>query len=266
MLSKNINRHIHYVDWPAQHVLALTTTRHHPSLSCVHKSSLSKFATFNLGDHVGDHHDEIMSNRHCLLSILPKNIFIQWFEQVHGNDVAVIESVSAKAIVADAAITKEKNIALAIMTADCLPILLSTKQGNEIAAIHGGWRPLVGNIISNTLAKMSAPPSDLVAWLGPCIGADAFEVGEEVRQQFIELSPLFEPAFIKQRGSLTPSDDNQDDKYLANLVLIATLQLHHLGITNLNILADCTFSKKDEYFSYRRDGQTGRMASVICRT
>jgi len=266
MPSKNINRYIHYVVWPAQHVLALTTTRHHPSLPFVHKSTLSKFSTFNLSGHVGDNHDKIISNRHCLLSILPKKTAIQWFEQTHGSDVAVIESVSTKAIVADAAITKEKNIALAIMTADCLPILLSTKKGNEIAAIHGGWRPLVGNIISNTLAKMSASPSDLVAWLGPCIGANAFEVGEEVRQQFIKLSPLFEPAFIKQQYPLTLSKESQGDKYLANLVFIATLQLHQLGITNVSFLTDCTFSKKDEYFSYRRDGQTGRMASVICRT
>ena len=265
MLSKNINRHIHYVDWPAQHVLALTTTRHHPSLPFVPKSTFSKFSTFNLGDHVGDNHAKIISNRYFLQTMLPKKTSIQWFEQIHGSDVAVIESVSAKAIVADAAITKEKNIALAIMTADCLPILLSSKQGKEIAAIHGGWRPLVSNIISNTLAKMSTPPSDLVAWLGPCIGANAFEVGEEVRQKFIELSPLFERAFIKQRYPLTLTKESEGDKYLANLVFIATLQLHQLGITNVSFLTDCTFSRNDEYFSYRRDGQTGRMASVICR-
>jgi YfiH family protein len=266
MLSKNINRHIHYVHWPAQHVLALTTTRQHPYLPFVNKSKLSKFSTFNLGDHVGDNPDNIISNRQSLLSLLPKNTAIQWFEQVHGSDVSIIESVTTKAIVADAAITREKNIALAIMTADCLPILLSTKQGHEIAAIHGGWRSLVGQVIFNTLTKMNASPSDVVAWLGPCIGADVFEVGEEVRQQFIELSPLFDPAFIKKKRPLTGSEKNQRNKYSANLVMIATLQLNQLGINNISLLPDCTFSNKDEYFSYRRDGQTGRMASIICRT
>ncbi len=265
MQLKNTNHHLHYLDWPAPKVLAFTTTRQSPFLEH-HSADLTKFSAFNLGSHVGDKHENVVKNRRCLQSILPVNTDIQWFQQVHGSDVAVITSYSDQAIVADAAITKQKNIALAIMTADCLPILLSTKQGDEIAAIHGGWRPLVDNIIAKTIAKMSAAPNEIVAWLGPCIGADSFEVGVEVKQQFIKNSPMFEQAFIKQ--SATDSSDNQikDEKYLANLALIATLQLNQLGVSNVSLLPHCTFSKETEYFSYRRDGQTGRMATVICRT
>ena len=266
MPLKNINRHIHYVDWPAQKVLALTTTRHNPIQPFDQKVDLTKYSTFNLGDHVGDNHEQVITNRHSLLSLLPDNTYIQWFEQTHGTDVAVIESVVDNPIVADAAITRAKDVALSIMTADCLPILLATKNGNEIAAIHGGWRPLVGNIIANTLAKMTANPSEIVAWLGPCIGSNAFEVGAEVKQKFTEQSATFEQAFKKRRELLTQNQENLGAKYFANLALIARLQLNLLGITNVSGLPHCTFSKKNEYFSYRREGRTGRMASVICRT
>ena len=265
MPLKNISRHVHYVDWPAQQVLALTTTRHNRIQLCDQTTDLTKYSTFNLGHHVGDNHEQVTTNRQSLLSLLPENSSIQWFEQIHRTDVAIIESVADKPIVADAAITKAKNVALAIMTADCLPILLATKNGNEIAAIHGGWRPLVGNIIAHTLAKMTADPSDIVAWLGPCIGSNAFEVGAEVKQQFIEQSSTFEQAFKKPRYSLTLSPESQGDKFLADLALIARLQLNQSGITDVSHLPHCTFSQKDKYFSYRRDGQTGRMASVICR-
>ena len=247
-------------------MLAFTTTRQSPFLFNQEHIKLTKFSAFNLGCHVGDDHKTVLENRNRLTSILPKNILTQWLDQVHGNKVIVIKSVTKQAITADAAITKQKNIALAIMTADCLPILLSTKQGDEIAAIHGGWRPLAGNIIANTLAKMSANTNDIVAWLGPCIGVNVFEVGEEVKDQFIHQSKIFNPAFKLQASLVDQDTAEKNNKYLANLALIAKLQLNQLGVSSVSILPHCTYSREKEYFSYRRDGQTGRMATVICRS
>mgnify|MGYP000597818431 CR=1 FL=1 len=265
MALKSTNTNLHYVSWPAQNVLAFTTTRRSPFLTSNKSDKLSIFSSFNLGDHVGDKLENVINNRNILLDSLPKEAVIQWFKQVHGNDVAIIDSFSNKVVIADAAITKKKNIALAIMTADCLPILLSSKKGNEIAAIHAGWRPLVKNIISHTVNNMSAVSKDIVAWLGPCIGADVFEVGEEVKAQFVQQSPTYEQAFILQETISDNVEQHEKRKYLANLSLIAKLQLNQLGIFDINELPHCTFSRNQEYYSYRRDGQTGRMATLICR-
>jgi len=268
MPQKNIKLdiNIHQVNWPAQNVLAFTTTRQHSLLSIDETLDKNAYSAFNLGTHVGDYPQSVLNNRKSLISLLPKKSNIQWFEQVHGNNVAVITTHSNKTLVADAAVTKEKHIALAIMTADCLPILLSTKQGNEIAAIHGGWRPLAGNIIAKTLAKMTADNNDIVAWLGPCIGESAFEVGEEVKQQFLQQSLIFQSAFKPQVSDIVIGKPAEKPTYLANLQLIAMLQLQQLGITNISILPHCTFTRESEYYSYRRDKVTGRMATVICRT
>jgi len=265
MALKNINPNLHYASWPAQNVLAFTTTRHSPSLTSDKLNKLSNFSAFNLGDHVGDKHEDVLNNRNSLLNLLPKDSVIQWFKQVHGDNVAIIESFSEHVVVADAAITKQKNIALAIMTADCLPILLSTKEGDEIAAIHGGWRPLIKNIINKTVNKMTAVNKDIIAWLGPCIGADVFEVGEEVKTQFVQKSTVYEQAFILKEPLFDSKGESGESKYLANLSLIAKLQLNQLGIFDINELRHCTFSREQEYFSYRRDSQTGRMATLICR-
>lgn len=246
-------------------MLAFTTTRHPPYFTSTNLGKHSNFSAFNLGNHVGDKHETVLNNRKSLLNSLPINTDIQWFEQVHGNGVAIIDSYSEKAVVSDAAITKQKNIALAIMTADCLPILLSNKMGNEIAAIHGGWRPLVNDIINHTVNKMTSANKDVVAWLGPSIGSDAFEVGAEVKAQFVKLSPIFEQAFILQDGTFESNNLKEEKKYLANLALIAKLQLNQLGVFDINELSHCTFSRQHEYYSYRRDGQTGRMATIICR-
>jgi len=230
----------------------------------------SPYDSFNLGLHVGDNPARVIENRSEVKSFINKQLLseqlaptvkqaekanIQWLEQVHGNVVATISTVSEQAIVADASITREKNIALAIMTADCLPILLSHKEGTEVAAIHGGWRPLVANIINNTLAQMHSKPADLVAWLGPCIGKGAFEVGAEVKEAFTQLDLAFNSAFVKQGNG----------KYLADLHQIAQHQLEFLGIRVIAHLAECTHQENNKYYSYRKEQITGRMASIICR-
>jgi uncharacterized protein, YfiH family len=273
-------------------VLALQTTRISPQLSL--KSSVSElvsvipalnnekleptklidkasaFDGFNLGLHVGDSTERVTHNRNILKQFISRQLFnkpvtpdsklvdevkIQWLEQIHGNEVVTVTRVDEQAMIADASITRHKNIALAIMTADCLPILLSHKAGSEIAAIHGGWRPLAANIIAKTIVKMHSKPSDIVAWLGPCISKDAFEVGDEVKQAFTQLDVIFNNAFVKQ----------ENGKYLADLHQIAQHQLASLGVTVIASLAECTYQETDKYYSYRKEQITGRMASIICR-
>jgi len=243
------------LSWPVQNVVAFTTTVLHPEQF---KQS-SCYGNFNLGLHVGDNENVVQSNRNLLLEYLPENTSIQWLEQVHGNNVEVIQT-SSDTLVADASITQQKHMALAIMTADCLPIIISSLDGSEVAAIHGGWKPLSKKIIENTISKMKTPIQDLHIWLGPCIGPENFEVGEEVYQEFVSTDSDFKKAFVAVKSS------KNENKYMANLHLIAQIQLEKLGAIYIYSLAHCTFSQPNDYYSYRRNKQTGRMATIICRT
>lgn len=265
MLNKSIKQsnnqaacsEIEWANLPARNVFAIQTSRRAPFNS---RATEGNFQSFNLALHVNDNADYVVQNREALTNLIAKEMAadqleIQWLEQVHGNTVVEVNEVSAIPFVADASITKQKHIALAIMTADCLPILLANKEGLEIAAIHGGWRPLAGDIIANTIAAMSTPPSELVAWLGPCIGEQAFEVGKEVYEVFVQQSDAFQQAF-------TPNGDN---KYFASLHKIAKLQLQALGVNCIERLQECTYSMPHKYYSYRKQSITGRMATVICR-
>lgn len=235
-------------------MLAFQTTRLSPNNNSTESNkSNTAYENFNLGLHVGDCAKKVEHNRQCLQKLLPSKTSIQWLEQVHGNDVAEITKVTKKAIIADAMVTRKKNVALAIMTADCLPILLISKQGDEIAAIHGGWRPLAANIITNTVNKMATATDEILVWLGPCIGKNAFEVSYEVQQAFITQGNEFTQAFQKQANS----------KYLADLHQIAILQLNKLGIHRISTLSECTYFESEKYYSYRKNAVTGRMATVI---
>ncbi|TWX50676.1 peptidoglycan editing factor PgeF [Colwellia hornerae] len=262
-----IYNRLYNVEWPVHNVLAFTTTRLHPqkeTLSPNHSYS-SVYDQFNVGTHVGDNLERVNRNRHSLLAYLPKKTNIQWLEQVHGNKVVTIESHSITPLVADAIITRQKNIALAVMTADCLPILLTAVDGSEIAAIHGGWKPLAKNIITNTVNDMQTANENIIAWLGPCIGEYAFEVGEEVKCAFESQSEKFTSAFSVTREQLTLPKPADNGKYLANLAMIAKIQLNALGIHQVKHLNHCTYADEQQYFSYRRDTITGRMVSIICR-
>jgi YfiH family protein len=239
------NNSIFQIKWPGlEQIQAVTTTRKGGV-------SLSPFASFNLGDHVGDDPLLVAKNRVALQQALQIDQ-IQWLNQIHGAQVVEIIEHQSVSPDADAAFTKQENIGLAIMTADCLPLFLVDDTGTQIAAIHGGWRSLAANIIKNTVNKFSAN-SNVKAWLGPCIGPEAFEVGEDVRQQFLKLSPALETAFIR----------NQNNKYFAHLHHIAKVLLQQEGVDDIDGLNDCTFSLSEQYFSYRRSGQTGRMVSII---
>lgn len=270
MRQKNINcstsaitdSAIEIVQWPVnssidessikKNVLAIQTTRR--ALADTLSEKTSPYHGFNLGLHVGDCPSQVKNNRNFLLGLLPEKTKIQWLEQVHGSDVLAVSQVSEQAVTADAAVTCEKNICLAIMTADCLPILLTSKFGDEIAAIHGGWRPLAANIIDNTIKKMKTPTADIYAWLGPCISNSAFEVGAEVKAEFVEKNECFNTAFIEKPNG----------KYLADLHKIAKIQLEKLGVNQISQLPECTYSNTDKYYSYRKNAITGRMATLIC--
>lgn len=269
-LKKNINRSndtvknsaIELVQWPllstrskndiAEKVLAIQTTRVAPNDSF--NDQASPYQSFNLGLHVGDSTKQVEKNRQSLQCFLPPSAKIQWLEQVHGNAVVEVSQVTEQTLVADAVVTREKNTCLAIMTADCLPILLVSKDGDEIAAIHGGWRPLSANIITHTLDKMKTPTADIYAWLGPCILQNAFEVGSEVKAAFVHQSDSFNSAFTTK----------SDGKYLADLHKIAMLQLKNLGVNQISVLPECTYSNSDKYYSYRKNAITGRMATLVC--
>ncbi|WDD97955.1 peptidoglycan editing factor PgeF [Thalassomonas actiniarum] len=246
------NPHFCQPDWPVANVLAFNTTRQHPHRD---KPPVTDFDSFNLGTHVGDDIGRVENNRQALKEFLPKGSQIQWLEQVHGNTVVEVHCHSEQPLVADAAVTRNPDVTLAVMTADCLPILLSCGQGKEVAVIHGGWRPLLAGIISNTLQKMQSRNTELYAWLGPCIGEQAFEVGAEVRQAFVGQSAMFDAAF-KSTGQ---------GKYLGNLALIAKLQLNSVGVQQVSAVNHCTYAMEQRYYSYRRNAITGRMAAFITR-
>ncbi|WP_206484046.1 peptidoglycan editing factor PgeF [Thalassotalea sp. G2M2-11] len=251
MSNSSFNNAFDHVELPVKNIQAIQTTRLALAKSI---SNTPPFHSFNLGLHVGDDKKQVESNRQQLLSCFPQYAKIQWLEQIHGTNVAVINAHHQQAIIADAVVTQTPRLALAIMTADCLPILLTNQAGTEIAAIHGGWRPLAGNIIAQTLDKMSSDSTQIIAWLGPCIGNTAFEVGNEVKQAFLTLSAKFESCFIASK----------DDKWLADLVAIASIMLKQQGVEQVINGHHCTYSNTERYYSYRKHQQTGRMASIIC--
>ncbi|MFY8273120.1 peptidoglycan editing factor PgeF [Pseudoalteromonas sp. SSDWG2] len=215
--------------------------------------SESVYDSFNLGNHVDDAPDAVAKNRALLDAQLPAPA--RYVNQVHGTHIhIVLDDHSDTLVDADGQFTACKNVPLAIMTADCLPVLLASDDGKEIAALHCGWRSLAGGIIEKALPMFSASPANICAWLGPAIGSSAFEVGAEVRSAFIAHNPEHVCAFKATT-----------DKYLADLPMLAKQKLTHLGVTAIDDAAQCTYTLNERYFSYRRDGQTGRMASVIWR-
>lgn len=232
--------------WPAPaRVRTLITTRDGGV-------SLAPYASLNLGQHVGDDPAAVAENRARLRACLPAEPF--WLNQVHG--IGVQEACADAPDVpsdADAGFTRQPGVVCAVMTADCLPVLLTDRSGSVVAAAHAGWRGLCNGIIEATIARMAVPASDILAWLGPAIGPDAFEVGPEVRAAFMAHDPTAASAF-----AAIP-----DGKYLADIYLLARQRLNACGVTEVHGGDACTVTGRERYFSYRRDGRTGRMASLI---
>ena len=233
-------------DWPApSNVRAFVTTRHGGVSS-------GPYASMNLGTHVGDSPAAVAQNRWLLRSCLPAEPL--WLEQVHGTEVASADAIAEAAPRADASIATRPSSVCAIMTADCLPVLFCDDMGTVVAAAHAGWRGLAAGVLDAAVARMAVAPGRILAWMGPAIGPDAFEVGDEVRQAFCAGNPAAADAFrpAPQRG-----------KWMADLFLLARLRLAALGVTRIFGGGECTWSDPLRYFSYRRDGVTGRMASLV---
>ncbi|WP_020410250.1 peptidoglycan editing factor PgeF [Hahella ganghwensis] len=217
--------------------------------------SLPPYQSFNLGSHVGDHSEAVKFNRERLASevgLSPGSV--QWLKQVHGTRVIDVDQVVVDEIEADAAYTTRSGVACCIMTADCLPVLFASIDGSEVAVAHAGWRGLAGGVLENTLSCFT-DPNRVVVWLGPAIGPDAFEVGDEVMEVFAEKNAKMADAFT--------ASAHQKGKWFADIYLLARLTLNSAGISNVYGGQCCTFSDADRFFSYRRDGVTGRMATLI---
>ncbi|MGE5385873.1 MAG: peptidoglycan editing factor PgeF [Betaproteobacteria bacterium] len=208
------------------------------------------YASLNLGDHVGDDAAAVAANRERVLRRIGAQPL--WLQQVHGATVAIAET-AASGVEADAAIARMPNRACVVMTADCLPVLLCDRAGTAVAAVHAGWRGLCAGIIERTVTAMRIPGEELLAWLGPAIGADVFEVGAEVRSAFMTHSPEAVAAFAPAKA----------DKWLADIGLLARQRLYSVGVTAIYGGGWCTVTEPDRFFSYRRDGITGRMATFI---
>ncbi|MCK9047231.1 peptidoglycan editing factor PgeF [Haemophilus influenzae] len=216
--------------------------------------SLKPYFSFNLGDHLGDNKSAVKTNRTLLVEKfgLPQTpIFLT---QTHSTRVLQLP-YSGQNLEADAVYTNVPNQVCAVMTADCLPVLFTTTSGNEVAAVHAGWRGLCDGVLEETVKYFQAKSEDIIAWFGPAIGPTAFQVGIDVVKQFVAVDEKAKLAF--QPNAI------EEGKYLGNLYQIATQRLNNLGITQIYGGNHCTFNEKEKFFSYRRDNQTGRMASVI---
>lgn len=241
-------------DWPAPAgVLAMCTTRDGGV-------SVGSCQAMNLGDHVGDDPAAVRANRARLRDALgARPVFLQ---QVHGTRVQVLDAQSVDGAEADACTTTERGIACTVMVADCLPVLFTDETGRRVAAAHAGWRGLAAGMLERTVDAFDAEggASRVLAWLGPCIGADAFEVGDEVRMAFETVSPAASQCF---RPAGAPG------KWMADLAGLARQRLRSAGVTwlhgNDSSEAWCTVHNPLRFFSYRRDRLGGRFAACIWR-
>lgn len=231
--------------WPSN-VAMLTTTRDEGV-------SHAPFNSLNLAEHVGDVPEHVDSNRQRLQQRLPDNTRIQWLEQVHGR--RVVEAGGEALPRADGCWTAQEGIACAVLTADCLPVLLARRDGSRVAAAHAGWRGLAAGILDAAVETLDVPGDEVLAWLGPAIGPRAFEVGPEVRDAFLDAMGT------EVGGCFVPAGT----RWLADLSGLAREALKRRGVYRVTDAGACTLGDASRYFSYRRDGQTGRMASLILR-
>lgn len=233
-------------DWPApKHVHAVITTRNGGY-------SDGPYHSLNLGDHVGDAPAMVAKNRALVVERLHLPSEPRWLQQVHG--CRVLEGSGDKGDdCADASSSKVAGQVCVVMTADCLPLLICNRAGTRVAAVHAGWRGLVDGVIEVTVASFTDPGEELMVWLGPAIGPEKFEVGDEVRERFLAENPSDAAAFVA----------NGPGKWLADIYALARARLRSLNFGYIGGGDYCTVNETERFFSYRRDGITGRMASLI---
>ncbi|UOA09218.1 polyphenol oxidase family protein [Methylobacter sp. S3L5C] len=263
-------------DWPAPaNIHAATTLR-------TGGVSQGIFSSLNPAIHVSDDNDLVKKNRQIITEMLDLPAEPVWLEQIHSNRaVKAVKTASLQQ--ADASYTNESGVVCAVLTADCLPLLVCSGDGTQVAAIHAGWRGLLTGVIGNTVDAMQSPlkpplskeearsqfqnadlssplckkggRADFLVWLGPAIGPDRFEVGFEVRDAFMQKSAAFNDAFKQQ----------SNDKWLADIYQLARIELAALGVVNVYGGTHCTVTEHERFYSYRRESQTGRMATLIWR-
>lgn len=231
-------------DWPVPAgVRALFTTRRGGV-------SVGSYDSLNLAAHVGDDDAAVAANRHRLRHALGLPLEPAWLEQVHGIAVAVLPGPATGA--ADAAVTFARGSVCAVLVADCLPVFLASRAGDRVGIAHAGWRGLAAGVVEATVRALDCEPRTLVAWLGPSIGPAAFEVGPEVREAFLARDPGAVQAFRQGRAG----------RFFADLPALARRRLAATGVDSVHGGDLCTYSDPARFYSYRRDGATGRMAAL----
>ena len=241
---------VHWIraDWPAPPGIVAGTTLRQGGVS------RDRYASLNLAAHVGDVERSVATNRRrferaCGLPAEPL-----WLTQVHGKNVVSAEPATG-APKADAIVSSRPGTVCAVLTADCLPVLFVSEDGREAAAAHAGWRGLSDGVLEETVAAMATPPSGLMVWFGPAISKGAFEVGGEVRDAFVSRDAAAVGLFSR----------NERGRWQADLYGLAELRLRKCGVTRIYGGGHCTFSEPEAFFSWRRDGECGRMASFVFR-
>lgn len=219
------------------------------------------YASLNLGVHVGDELARVETNRQLVRAALELPDDPVWLDQVHGCDVLAVDRARVQSVdrpVADASITRERGCVLAIQVADCLPVLFAARDASVIGAAHAGWRGLATGVLERTIDAMSIAPAELVAWLGPAIGPRNFEVGDDVRDAFLrDANDVAKPVI------LAAFERNSRGRWQCDLQALAKLRLAAAGVRTIDADRACTYAEPDRFFSYRRDGQCGRMAALI---
>jgi YfiH family protein len=233
-------------DWPAPATVhALSTTR---------SGGVSRgpWESLNLGDHVEDDPSAVKENRRILVNRARLPSEPAWLTQVHGCSVA--DAASSRAgCEADAMYSDRPGKVCAVMTADCLPVIFTNIKGNRVAAAHAGWRGLAGGVLEATVRQFDDAATDIIAWLGPAIGPEAFEVGDEVREAFLTWHSVSADAFVA----------NGPGHWLADIYRLARHHLEAVGVTRISGGGFCTFSDSERFYSYRRNSVTGRMATLV---
>jgi hypothetical protein len=234
-------------DWPAPAAVRAASTLRGGGVS------QAPFDTLNLAAHVDDRPGAVAENRRrlCAALELPQEPF--WLEQVHGARALVVEDAAPDDRQADAAVTAQPGAVCVVLTADCLPVLFATTDGRKVAAAHAGWRGLAAGVLEATVTALEAPPREVLAWLGPAIGQPHFEVGEEVHRAFVGANPAAAAAFLV----------NERGRWQADLYRLARQRLNRAGIDAVYGGGWCTFAESQSFFSHRRDGRCGRMATLI---
>ena len=235
-----------HADWPAPPgVHALTSLRHGLGVST------APFDHFNLGSRCGDDADAVIENRRQLQAALHLPSPPHWLRQVHGVAVAVEPGFDEPE--ADAAVTATPGRVLAILTADCLPVVLASRAGDDIGAAHAGWRGLCAGVLEATVGAMRTPAQQLMAWLGPAAGPQAYEIGEDVFAAFVQRDPAAAAAFVATRPG----------HWKVDLYALARQRLQAVGVTAVFGGEQCTISDPARFFSHRRDQRGGRIATLV---